>query len=374
MQSVTSVTNSSRPQALAQQPAVKQLTQQAINLLQQLIATQSFSGQEEGTAQLLANFLAQHGATPQRKGNNIWAVATNCPKGAPVVLLNSHHDTVKPGKDWQQDPFTPTLDGDKLTGLGSNDAGASAVSMLATFVYLAQLPALPYQLVVAITAEEENSGANGVRSILPLLPTPWLGLVGEPTGMQMAVAEKGLIVLDCQAQGKTGHAARNEGVNALYKAVDDINWLRNYTFTDVSDTLGPVKMTVTQIEAGQQHNVVPATCRFVVDVRTNDCYTNQAIIEIIKSHISAEISPRSYHLNASSIPLTHPVVQVGQALGLSHYGSPTLSDQSVMDFTTMKIGPGQSARSHTAGEYIYLSEIQQGVATYIALLEALLPA
>ncbi|MGI4866500.1 MAG: M20 family metallo-hydrolase [Janthinobacterium lividum] len=346
---------------------IAELSDDAIALLQQLIQTQSFSREEAATADILTAFLTQHNIPAQRQGNNVWAVSQHWNADKPVILLNSHHDTVKPGVAWTYPPFGATLEGDKLTGLGSNDAGASAVSLLAVFRYFYDKPTA-FNLICAITAEEEISGANGVKSILPELGKIDLGIVGEPTGMNAAIAEKGLLVLDGVARGRTGHAARNEGDNALYKALDDINWLRTYQFSKLSDMLGPVKMTVTQISAGTQHNVVPDECRYVVDVRPTECYTNEEVLEIIRTNVRAEITPRSTHLQSSGLPLTYPLVQKAVAMGKTTYGSPTLSDQALMRFPTLKMGPGDSARSHAPDEYILLSEIRGGIADYIELL------
>ena len=346
---------------------ITQLSEEAIELLIQLIQTQSFSREEAGTADILERFLTQYTIPAQRRGNNVWAVNNNFDPQKPTVLLNSHHDTVKPGVAWTYPPFGATLEGDKLTGLGSNDAGASAVSLLATFRYFYNRPAA-FNLICAITAEEEISGANGIKSILPELGKIDLGIVGEPTGMNAAIAEKGLLVLDGVARGRSGHAARNEGDNALYKALDDIAWLRNYQFPEVSELLGPVKMTVTQIAAGTQHNVVPDECRYVVDIRTNERYTNEEILTTVQTHVQAEITPRSTHLQSSGIPLNHPIVRKAVTMGKTTYGSPTLSDQALMRFDTLKMGPGDSARSHAPDEYILLSEIRSGIADYIKLL------
>jgi acetylornithine deacetylase len=285
-------------------------------------------------------------------------------------LLNSHHDTVKPVSGWQRDPFGASLEGTHLYGLGSNDAGASLVGLLAAFEHLAQAPQ-PYNLIWAGTAEEEISGANGIASLLPLLPPIDLAIVGEPTQMQLAIAEKGLMVLDCYAHGQAGHAARQEGVNAIYKALPDIQWFANYRFEQVSPVLGEVRMTVSQVQAGTQHNVVPDRCHWVVDVRTTECYSNEALLAEIKAQVSCEVVPRSLRLQSSGIALTHPVVQRGLALGKTTYGSPTLSDQALMPFPSLKIGIGDSARSHTADEYIVLSELESGIADYIALLDQL---
>ncbi|MET4107181.1 M20 family metallo-hydrolase [Hymenobacter sp. UYP22] len=351
---------------------IEQLAEEAIALLRELIRTPSFSREEDRTADLLVEFLTQQGAAVQRDANNVWAVSKHFNPSKPTILLNSHHDTVKPGSTWIYDPFGAVVEGDRLAGLGSNDAGASAVSLLATFLcFENQKTAPPFNLICAITAEEEVSGVNGIRRLLPLLPKIDLGIVGEPTQMDLAVAEKGLVVLDCVAHGRTGHAAREEGENALYKAVADIRWIENFRFPLVSELLGPVKMTVTQIQAGSQHNVVPDQCTFVVDVRTNELYSNQEVVELVRQHVQSDVAPRSTHLNSSRIALTHPLVQRGVALGRRTFGSVTLSDQSMMPFTTVKIGPGDSARSHTPDEYILLSEIRAGVRGYIELLDGL---
>jgi acetylornithine deacetylase len=347
---------------------IPQLADDAIALLIQLIKTPSFSREEGPTADLIAGFLAAHGVAVQRAGHNVWATSSHWVAGRPTVLLNSHHDTVKPGSTWTYDPFGAVLAGDKLIGLGSSDAGASAVSLLAAFLYFEQHPPA-FNLICAITAEEEISGANGVRSILPQLGKIDLGLVGEPTQMDLAIAEKGLVVLDCVAHGRTGHAARDEGENALYKAVADIQWIQQYRFPEVSELLGPVKMTVTQVQAGSQHNVVPDRCQFVVDVRTNEFYSNEDVLRTVRENVGAEVTPRSLHLNSSRIDPAHPLVRRGRILGRRTFGSATLSDQSVMNFATVKIGPGDSARSHTPDEFIYLSEVRAGVRGYIELLE-----
>lgn len=346
---------------------IAQLSDAAIELLKQLIQTQSFSREEAATADILENFLGRHAIAAQRRGNNVWATSRNFDPQKPTILLNSHHDTVKPGVAWTYPPLGAVVEGDKLTGLGSNDAGASAVSLLAVFRYFYDRPTA-FNLICAITAEEEISGANGIKSVLPELGKIDLGIVGEPTGMNAAVAEKGLLVLDGVVRGRTGHAARNEGDNALYKALEDINWLRTYQFPKISEMLGPVKMTVTQISAGTQHNVVPDECRYVVDVRPTECYTNEEILEIIRANVQAEITPRSTHLQSSGISLNHPLVQKAVAMGKTTYGSPTLSDQALMRFDTLKMGPGDSGRSHAPDEYILLSEIRGGIADYIKLL------
>lgn len=346
------------------------LTADAIELLKQLIQTPSFSREEDQTADHIFRFLTFHGARPERNAHNVWAVSRHYNPARPTVLLNSHHDTVQPGASWTYDPFGATVEGDRLTGLGSNDAGASAVSLLATFLYFEQHPPA-FNLICAITAEEEVSGPNGIRRLLPLLPEIALGIVGEPTQMDLAIAEKGLVVLDCETQGRTGHAAREEGDNALYKALDDIQRLRAFRFTRVSELLGPVKLSVTQIQAGTQHNVVPDRCTFVADVRTNELYSNQDVVDIVQELIGARVTPRSTHLNSSRIAPDHPLVQRGRDLGRRTFGSVTLSDQSMMPFTTVKIGPGDSARSHTPDEYILLSEIRAGIRGYVELLTGL---
>jgi len=343
------------------------LSDDAVGLLEELIKTPSFSREEAETATIIEAFLARHSIAVQRQGNNVWAVSPQFDPQKPTILLNSHHDTVKPGVAWTYPPFGAVLEGDKLTGLGSNDAGASAVSLLAVFRYFYDRPTA-FNLICAITAEEEISGANGIKSILPLLGKIDLGIVGEPTGMHAAVAEKGLLVLDGVARGRTGHAARNEGENALYKALDDVAWLRSYQFPEVSPLLGPVKMTVTQLSAGTQHNVVPDECRYVVDVRPTECYSNEEILATVRAHVQAEITPRSTHLQSSGIGLNHPIVRKAVAMGKATYGSPTLSDQALMRFDTLKMGPGDSARSHAPDEYILLSEIRAGIADYIELL------
>jgi acetylornithine deacetylase len=341
--------------------------QEAIILLQNLIATPSFSKEEDKTVALIQAFFQKKNIPTLRQGNNIWAKNHYYKEGMPTILLNSHHDTVKPVKGWQRDPFTPDIIEGKLYGLGSNDAGGALVSLITAFCYFYDKQ-LPFNLIIAATAEEEISGANGIASILPELGNIDVGIVGEPTLMQMAVAEKGLMVIDGIAHGKAGHAARNEGINALYIALDDIKILRGYDFEQKSDLLGSVKITVTQIEAGTQHNVVPDTCKFVVDIRSNECYSNQEIYEILQKHVQSELKPRSFRLNSSKIDLNHPLILRGGDLGLTHYGSPTLSDQALMSFETLKIGPGDSARSHTADEFIYVKEIEEGIVIYKDLL------
>ena len=343
---------------------------QAIELLQQLIATPSLSREEEDTAAILDDFLRKHNLQTQRVHHNIIARATGWTEGKPVVLLNSHHDTVKPAAGWQRQPFAPTLENDTLYGLGSNDAGASLVSLAATFLHLQERTDLPFNLLFIASAEEEISGPKGIAAALPSVGPIDVAIVGEPTGMDMAIAEKGLMVIDGEAQGQSGHAARDEGVNALYIALQDIEAIRTYHFDRVSTFLGSTKATVTQIEAGSQHNVVPDRCRFVVDVRTNELYTNQEVHHLLQERVKSTLTPRSYRLNSSRIAPDHPLVQAGQQLGCRTYGSPTLSDQALMPFPSLKMGPGDSARSHTADEYIMLSEIRAAIPRYIALLES----
>ena len=345
------------------------LTTEAIGLLRQLIATPSFSREETETAGLIESFFQKHNISTQRQGNNVWALSRHWNEAKPTVLLNSHHDTVKPAAGWQRNPFEATQEGDFLYGMGSNDAGGPLVSLIATFLYYSDSTALPFNLIIAATAEEEISGPNGIASILPELPSIELGIIGEPTQMQLAIAERGLIVIDAVAKGQAGHAARNEGINAIYLALEDIQWIQQYEFEKISPYLGPVKATVTQIEAGYQHNVVPDTCRYVIDVRTQECYSNQEVFEILQQHTKAELTARSFRLNPSGIPEHHPIVQAGRQLGLSTYGSPTLSDQALCPFPTVKIGPGDSARSHTAEEFIRLTEVEAGINTYIQLIE-----
>jgi acetylornithine deacetylase len=344
---------------------------QAIKLLQNLISTQSFSREEDKTATIIEECLQERGIITQRQGNNIWAKNVHFTEGVPTILLNSHHDTVKPVKAWTRDPFAADIVEDKLYGLGSNDAGGCLVSLIATFCHFYDKK-LPYNLILLASAEEEISGRGGVEAVLPNLPPISVGIVGEPTLTQMAVAEKGLMVMDGVARGKAGHAAREEGINAIYIALEDITCLKNFQFEHKSDVLGAVKMSVTQIEAGTQHNVVPDECRFVVDVRTNECYTNVEIWEIIKKQVKSTITPRSMRLNSSKIALDHPLILRGQSMGLSYYGSPTLSDQALMNFPTLKIGPGDSARSHTADEFIYVEEIEKGMEVYKELLTDLM--
>lgn len=344
----------------------------AVFLLKKMISTPSFSRNEAETATIIEQFLTKNGVKTERSQNNIWAFNRFYDKAKPTILLNSHHDTVKPNSDYTRDPFSPEIEDGKLYGLGSNDAGASVVALIATFLHYYERNDIKYNFCIAITAEEEVSGINGIESILPMLGEIEFGIVGEPTCMQMAIAERGLMVFDCVTHGKSGHAARDEGDNAIYKAMKDIEWFKNYEFEKKSELFGNVKMSVTIINAGTAHNVVPATCNFSVDVRITEMYTNEEILEIVKKNIVSEVIPRSFRLRPSFISKTHPLVVHGTDLGLTCYGSPTTSDQSLMDFTTLKIGVGDSARSHSANEFVYLQEIYDGIDTYINLLNGVL--
>lgn len=346
------------------------LQDSAIDLLKKLIATPSFSKEEENTADIIERFLESNGVRIKTHLNNIWAQNKYFDPAKPTMLLNSHHDTVKPNKGYTLDPFSPIVKDDKLYGLGSNDAGGCLVSLMAVFLHYYERSDLKYNLVFAATAEEEISGHNGIEALVPRLGNIECGIVGEPTLMQMAVAEKGLLVLDGVAQGRAGHAARDEGENALYKAMKDIEWFRDHKFPKVSDLLGPVKTTVTVIETeNKAHNCVPPQCRFVVDCRVNELYTFEEILEIIRANVQSEITPRSMRMRSTSIPLDHPLIQAGTALGRTYYGSPTTSDKALMPFKTLKMGPGDSARSHTADEFIYLHEIREGIEMYVRLID-----
>lgn len=343
---------------------------EAVELLEQLISIPSLSRHENERADFLSDWLKKRGIKVNRELNNLWCVAPGFDSKRPTILLNSHMDTVKPVDGWNYEPFKATVEGDYLYGLGSNDAGASLCSLIQAFRVISTMPQ-SYNLILGISAEEEITGKNGVEALLPKLPPITFGLIGEPTNMHPAIAEKGLMVLDCTVHGKAGHAARNEGDNAIYKAMRDIEWFRTKVFPLQSNFLGPVKMTVTQMNAGTQHNVVPATCEFVVDVRINEFYSPESLYEEIKKHLSCEVKARSFRLNSSRIELDHPAVLACQELGRVPYGSPTLSDQARMPFTTMKLGPGQSSRSHTANEFIVLDEIKEGINLYIKILDGL---
>lgn len=343
-----------------------------IELLCQLIQTPSISRSEEHTADLLAHFLAAHSVAPvNRLHNNVWVCNKYFDESRPTILLNSHHDTVKPNSGYSRDPYHAEIIGDRLYGLGSNDAGASLVGLVALFLDYYQVRDLRYNLCLALTAEEECSGARGIESILPNLGVIDFAIIGEPTSMQMAVAERGLMVLDCVAHGRAGHAARDEGDNAIYRAMKDIEWFSRHRFDRESLVLGSPKMSVTVIEAGSQHNVVPAECRFTVDVRTTDCYTNQELLELITSNVDCSVAARSTRLEPSSIALDHPIVEAGRALGMTTFGSPTMSDQALLRCPSLKLGIGDSARSHTADEFVLISEIESGIALYRKLLKEL---
>ncbi|MFN1834871.1 M20 family metallo-hydrolase [Balneola sp. MJW-20] len=348
----------------------EQYYDQAVQTLKKLIGIRSYSGEEDRTADLISDILVAGGFKAERKGNNVWAFQKKMKPGKPLILLNSHHDTVKAGSSWTKDPFTALEEGGKLFGLGSNDAGAPLICLLMTFLRLTQT-IQEYNLCFLASAEEETSGKNGVPVVLDELGEIDLAIVGEPTSMDMAIAERGLLVLDCTAKGVSGHAARNEGENAIYKALKDIEWFRNYEFGKKSPVLGGVNMTVTMIEAGRQHNVVPDSCTFVVDVRPNDQYSNEEVLGIIRDQTESEIMPRSTNLNASGINPEHPVVMKAKSLGMRIYGSQTMSDQVHMPFPSVKIGPGDTRRSHTADEFVYLEEIGQGLKGYFELLNGL---
>ena len=353
--------------------ALSILQQDSLQLLKQLISTPSFSKEEDNTADIIEQFLERRKVKTRVHLNNIWATNKFYDEKKSTILLNSHHDTVKPNKGYTIDPFTPIEKDGKLFGLGSNDAGGPLVSLIATFLHFYATPDLKYNLILAATAEEEISGSNGVEALLPHLGKIDSAIVGEPTEMEMAVAERGLLVLDCTAHGKAGHAARNEGENAIYKAIADIQWFRSCEMPKVSELLGPVKMSITVIETeNKAHNVVPAECRYTVDVRVNELYSFEEIIDTIKKNVQSEIRVRSFRLRSSSIPLDHPLVKAGMSLGRNYYGSPTTSDKALMPFPALKMGPGDSARSHTADEYIYVDEIKKGIELYIQLLEQVL--
>lgn len=349
------------------------LYNKAIELLKQLIATPSFSREEDKTAAIIEQFFQANNIPSNRCSNNIWVVNKYVDPIKPTILLNSHHDTVKPNKGYTVDPFSPSEEAGKLFGLGSNDAGASLVSLMVTFLHFYEQKELAYNIFFVASAEEEISGINGIEIVLPQLPMIHFGIVGEPTLLNMAVAERGLMVLDAEVVGIAGHAARNEGENALYKAIKDIEWIQQHHFEKVSDLLGEVKMTVTSFQTdNKQHNIIPAHASFLLDVRVNELYSFEEVIDIIQKNISATITPRSTRLRSTSIDLTHLLVQAGMRLGKTYYGSPTTSDKALMPFPTLKIGPGDSARSHTANEFIYLDEIKEGIDLYIQLLKQIL--
>lgn len=351
---------------------LENLTQEAISLLKNLIETPSFSNEEDQTALLIENWFENNGIPFQRENNNIWAYNLHFDDAKPTLLLNSHHDTVKPNLGYTLDPFSAIEEDGKLFGLGSNDAGGCLVSLLATFAHFYAMENLSHNIVIVASAEEESSGPNGLNSVLKHLPELDCAIVGEPTEMQLAIAEKGLLVLDVTVKGTASHAAHQNFDNPIYKSVHLINWFNTFSFEKVSETLGAVKMTVTQINAGKQHNVVPSECHLVVDIRVNDCYSNEEILEIVTQNIDAEIKPRSLHLRSSSIDKNHKLVQCGIDLGRTTYGSPTLSDQSVLSCQSLKLGPGNSLRSHSADEFIFSNEIEEGIELYIKILSGFL--
>ncbi|WP_029033461.1 M20 family metallo-hydrolase [Salinimicrobium terrae] len=346
------------------------LQEEALELLKKLISTQSFSGEEDGTATLLEQWFEAHNIPCKRHLNNVWAVNKHFDESKPMLLLNSHHDTVKPNSAYTRDPYDPEVIEGKLYGLGSNDAGGCLVSLLATFTYFYEAESLSHNLIFAGTAEEETNGKNGIACLLPLLPKIDIAIVGEPTLMNLAVAEKGLVVFDAVVKGTPSHAAHPNNDNAIYKTAKTLEWFEKYNFERISDVLGEVKLTVTQIKAGSQHNVVPGQVELVVDVRVNDRYSNTEIFEILQKDAPVdEIKPRSLRLNSSSIPLDHPLVTAGTSIGMSTYGSPTLSDQAMLNCPSLKLGPGDSTRSHSADEFIFVKEIEEGIEKYIKLLE-----
>lgn len=350
------------------QSALTERTQAAAELLKQLIAIPSTSRDEKAVADFVETYLTEHGAAPRRHLNNVWCEqSAEAEDQRPTLLLNAHLDTVRPAPTWTLDPFTPTVKGDRLYGLGSNDCGGGLVTLVQTFLALHDRK-LPYRLVFLASAEEEVSGKNGIEAVLPLLPHIDVAIVGEPTAMQPAIAEKGLMVLDCTAHGRSGHAARNEGVNAIYQAITDMEWFRTYQFEKKSPLLGAVKMSVTMVQAGTQHNVVPDRCTFVVDVRSNECYSNTELLEEIRRHVSCDVTPRSTRLSSSSINRAHPLVEAAIRCGAQPFGSPTLSDQALMPFPSFKIGPGESSRSHTADEFICISELRRAIEVYDQIL------
>ncbi|MFN2457849.1 MAG: M20/M25/M40 family metallo-hydrolase [Chitinophagaceae bacterium] len=372
------------------------LQQDAIELLKELIATPSFSKEEDQSAGIISRFLAVKGLETTRISNNVFSLNRYFDSSKPTILLNSHHDTVRPNPQYIKNPFSPIIENGKLYGLGSNDAGGALVSLIAAFLYFYEEQNLKYNLVLAATAEEEISGTNGIEALLQskffpeaiagdkLHPFEGSGaIVGEPTGMQMAIAEKGLIVIDCISQGTAGHAAQAyrflsggqglAGENAIYKAMDDIHWIKNNGFERVSDLLGPVTMSVTTIETENKlHNVIPGECRFVIDVRINELYSHEEILKILKTNLQSQVNPRSMRLRSTFIPLEHPLVKAGLKLNRSYYGSPTTSDKALIPLPTLKMGPGDSARSHIADEYIFLEEIKDGINIYIRLLNQVL--
>lgn len=346
----------------------KDLLDDAVDLLKQLISTPSISRNEKDAADIMEARIRKYGFIPQREANNVWIIDPNFDKNKPTLLLNAHIDTVKPASSYTRDPFTPSIEGDILYGLGSNDCGGGLVSLLQIFRIIT-MKSKNFNVIYLASAEEEVSGKDGISRALPLLPKIDLAIVGEPTGMQPAVAEKGLMVLDIIAHGKSGHAARNEGINAIYEALDDFVWIRDYKFKKVSEFLGPTKMTLTVVNAGTQHNVIPDKITGLIDIRTNEFYDNEEVCKFVQQHCKSEIKAHSYRLKSSRIDPNHPLIKKCVEMGMKPFGSPTLSDQALMDFPSFKLGPGESSRSHSADEFIKISEIEHAISTYLELLE-----
>ena len=346
----------------------EQYVSDAVQLLKKLIATPSVSRNEKDAADIMEQTIRSYGFEPQREANNLWIIDPHYDESRPTLLLNAHIDTVKPVASWSREPFSPDVEDGVLYGLGSNDCGGGLCSLLQIFRMLTEKPQ-SYNLIYLASAEEEVSGKDGITRALPLLPHIDLAIVGEPTGMNPAVAEKGLMVLDVIAHGKSGHAARNEGVNAIYEALDDMRWIRDYKFEKVSEFLGPTKMTLTVVNAGTQHNVIPDKCTMLVDIRTNEFYDNEEVYEFIRQHLKSEVKVHSFRLKSSRIDPEHPLIRKCVAMGMKPFGSPTLSDQALMHFPSFKLGPGESSRSHSANEFIRISEIRDAIAKYETLLD-----
>ena len=346
----------------------EQYVSDAVQLLKKLIAIPSVSRNEKDAADIMEQTIRSYGFEPQREANNLWIIDPHYDESRPTLLLNAHIDTVKPVASWSRDPFSPDVEDGVLYGLGSNDCGGGLCSLLQIFRMLTEKPQ-SYNLIYLASAEEEVSGKDGITRALPLLPHIDLAIVGEPTGMNPAVAEKGLMVLDVIAHGKSGHAARNEGVNAIYEALDDMCWIRDYKFEKVSEFLGPTKMTLTVVNAGTQHNVIPDKCTMLVDIRTNEFYDNEEVYEFIRQHLKSEVKAHSFRLKSSRIDPEHPLIRKCVAMGMKPFGSPTLSDQALMHFPSFKLGPGESSRSHSANEFIRISEIRDAIAKYETLLD-----
>ena len=346
----------------------EQYVSDAVELLKKLIATPSVSRNEKDAADIMEQTIRSYGFEPQREASNLWIIDPHYDESRPTLLLNAHIDTVKPVASWSRDPFSPDVEDGVLYGLGSNDCGGGLCSLLQIFRMLTEKPQ-SYNLIYLASAEEEVSGKDGITRALPLLPHIDLAIVGEPTGMNPAVAEKGLMVLDVIAHGKSGHAARNEGVNAIYEALDDMRWIRDYKFEKVSEFLGPTKMTLTVVNAGTQHNVIPDKCTMLVDIRTNEFYDNEEVYEFIRQHLKSEVKAHSFRLKSSRIDPDHPLIRKCITMGMKPFGSPTLSDQALMHFPSFKLGPGESSRSHSANEFIRISEIRDAIAKYETLLD-----